>query len=197
MAKKLRSRWLYVAPQIKGRLYRGFPQVFDELNNCEIDCRSIDGKIDIYERQVEGWFLEPARKLLRKNGIKNSSFILLLIGTSYIEGTELYRTGVPLDNTNGNIFIQGMQRIFNLRRDEAGMLYSQLRGGLFHNGMTREMIIVSSSNSIPIDINGGDIKINHELFIKTIINDFKTYIRELRSGDETLRNNFDSNFSIE
>jgi hypothetical protein len=199
MSKRLREEeWIYVAPKIRGRLYNSNPEVTDEVTNTSIDCRSTDGKILIYKRQVEGWFLGPAEKLLTSRSIKNSGFIVLMIGTSYIEGTELYRTGANLNNTDGMVFINGIQRIFGVSRTDAGILYSQLRGGLFHNGMTGDMVIISSSyeRAIFIDRASRDIRINHKLFLKTIIEDFHTYIDELRNNT-ILRTNFSSRFSIE
>jgi hypothetical protein len=168
MSKKLRDEWLYVAPNIKGRRHIGIPQIIDERTDNPINYPALEGKILIYERQVEGWFLEPAKKLLRKNGISNAGFILLLIGTSYIEGAQAYREGINLRNTDGAMFRRGVIRLFGLTEDQARGLYDQLRCGLFHTGMTRDMVIISSEYNSPISLVGGDIRINHKLFIKTI-----------------------------
>ena len=49
---------------------------------------NIEDKIRILKRQVNGWFLERAKSLLRneKNG-----FVILMIATACIEGMEQYR----------------------------------------------------------------------------------------------------------
>ena len=45
---------------------KGSPIVLDERNGNTIDPCQLHGKIIIYQRQVEGWFLEPAEYLLNK-----------------------------------------------------------------------------------------------------------------------------------
>ena len=71
MAKQLRKEEaIYIAPQIKGYINKdGNPIVFDELKKKQLYNRDdiIDDKISIYERQVEEWFLNRAKHLLKKD----------------------------------------------------------------------------------------------------------------------------------
>ena len=58
---------IYVAPRMLGKYVKGSPIVLDERNGNTIDPDQLHGKIIIYQRQVEGWFLEPCRILTQAN----------------------------------------------------------------------------------------------------------------------------------
>ena len=202
MSKKLRQNEpIYVAPEIKGSLDDNhFAHVRDERNGQDLDPYNIEHKIEIYKRQVHGWFLEPAENLVNE---PNNGFIVLMICMSYYEGIESYRTGQLTHNASKNAFVKTLERMYLKRYSLKNLkvLYSEARCGLFHNGMTEGKIVISLDYTNPIEfvniefVNNGIIKINQKLLLEDIKKDFDEYIR-LLSTDITLRDNFSKMFTI-
>ena len=88
MAKKLRQgQRILIAPGIEGWIDGdGNPRIQDIRKDSfgeDLDPRSIETKILIYERQVKEWFLIPALHLSCQ---KDGGFLSLMAGCSYIEG---------------------------------------------------------------------------------------------------------------
>ena len=200
MPKKLREYSIYIAPQIRGYLDDGRPIVFDEKTRLNLNPNNINDKITIYERQVKEWFLNRASKLLQ--GDKNG-FIILMVSISYIEGVEQYRQGNNSNNNSRNYFEIGLRRIFDLSEidisdDKLNDFYSNVRCGLFHDGMTRSEVIINRENSEPIDFSElNTIKINPKEFLKKIRLDFNEYLKELRGSENSeLKSNFDYMYRI-
>ena len=184
MPKRLRNQTITIAPGIRGRI------------------GNVIDKIRIYQRQVESWFLKPAKKLVKAQKENNyNGFIVLMICLSYIEGIEQYRQGRDSRGHSKEFFIQGLKRLYPNQfgdRDDRNLinLYRDARCGLFHNGMVEGTILINSNfpKSIKFETNS-DIKINHKSFLRDIEQDFKKYITELTSNED-LKRNFDSMFSV-
>lgn len=160
----------------------------------------IEDKIIIFERQVNGWFLDPASALVEK---EDNGFIVLMIATAYIEGVEQYRQGKSSNKQSNSFFKKGVKRIFQLyplydhRLDR---FYSELRCGLFHNGMTGPNIRIQSElYDKPIDFSDKNItKINQKLFLEKVREDFKKYLADLRNRTETeLRDHFNNMYKFD
>lgn len=198
MPKQLRNYPIYIAPHIRGILDNtGEPVVYDEKTNQNLNIRSINDKILVYERQVKGWFLDRATGLLKGD---KSGFIILMISISYIEGVEQYRRGNYSRRASKEFFTDGLRRIFDLDNIHINSLhdfYTQVRCGLFHTGMTQNKVIISREYRDPIDFTEPDtIKINPQKFLGKIKQDFNGYLIELRNPqNERLRNNFNRMFS--
>ena len=198
MPKQLRNYPIYLAPQIVGRIKsNGENEVFDEKTGEILDPTNIDDKIKIYERQVKGWFLNRASRLLRG---KDNGFIILMIALSYIEGIEEYRTGESSNRRSNEFFIRGVQRIFSIEGNlnQLDDFYSQVRCGLFHSGMTRNKVILTDDDSSQIiEFNENEtIKINYRKFLHKIRIDFNRYLKILKNPENiTERNNFNRMFS--
>lgn len=201
MPKRLRDYPIYLAPKIKGfRRRDGVPIIVDEKTRDHLDPHNIDDKIKIYERQVQAWFLDRASGLLRGG---DNGFIILMIGTSYIEGVQQYINGEASDGRSRKTFRQGLRRIFpsdvaDRRLDD---FYVQVRCGLFHNGMSGSQVVISSEYEQPINFSGDDtgdiIEINHKMFLSEIRKDFKRYISILNNeANADARANFDRMFSV-
>jgi len=196
MSKKLRKKPIYIAPDIFGWIDDNYtPHVFDEDNNDELDPNNPMDKITIYERQVVGWFLEPAFALANYKN-KNKGFIVLMICLSYLEGVEQYRRGQNSNNNSRNFFISSMNRIYpnKYSNNDLRSFYSEARCGLFHNGMVRGRIIINNSFREPIEFLNNDIKVSPKKFLNDIIKDFEDYIIELRNNRQA-RDLFDQMYS--
>lgn len=197
MAKQLRRYPIYLAPQIKGCINNGGEyEVYDEKTGNYLNPNDLEDKINIYERQVKGWFLDRASKLLR--GDKNG-FIILMIAISYIEGIEEYRSGESSNGRSCEFFKRGLERIFPISENSSQLneFYKQVRCGLFHSGMTRNKVIISDDYTQAIDFSEDDsIKINPRKFLHKVRIDFNRYLRILKNtGNNNERNNFDRRFS--
>lgn len=196
MPKRIREEPIYIAPGILGSIQDGDYFVFDEQNAEELNPENVFDKIKIYERQVKGWFLEPALKMVRYKP-KNKGFIVLMTCLSYIEGVEQYKEGVESNGASKRTFRNGLRRLyphFTIDR-QIDNLYGQGRCGLFHDGMVRGQIIID--NTFPDSIkfeNNNDIKINPKKFLNDITNDFNNYIETLRV-DIVERDKFDRMFT--
>ena len=105
MSKQIqRDEEIYVAPEMLGKYEEQTPVVIDERNqNNRLDPTNIDDKIKIYEREVKGWFLEPARSLLIQDDF-NNSFLVLMVCMAYLEGVEQYKTGIESNGRSKEFF---------------------------------------------------------------------------------------------
>lgn len=93
MAKKPKiGEDIYIAPGVTGkRDDRGALVIIDDNTKEQLYPEdNIEHKIRIFEKQVNGWFLERASTFLEE---KDNGFIVLMIATAYIEGVEQYRQG--------------------------------------------------------------------------------------------------------
>lgn len=197
MSKKLRRDPIYIAPDILGWLDENHnPQVIDEKTNRQLDPRSINDKILIYERQVTDWFLNPATSFTKYKS-KNKGLIVLMICLGYLEGIEQYRMGQTSDGNSQRFFVSGLQRLYpgQYSDNQFRELYKQARCGLFHAGMVQGKIIINNtfSNSLEF-IDDYDIKINPKTLLNDIKNDFQNFIQELRTNVESA-NRFDNMYS--
>ena len=195
MAKKPKiGEDIYIAPGITGqRNVNGALIIIDDETKEQLYPEdNIEHKIRIFERQVNGWFLERASTFLEE---KDNGFIVLMIATAYIEGVEQYREGELSNHRSKTFFQNGVRRIFELESrfdSRLDKFYSELRCELFHNGMTGPNIRISSDYDKPIDFSDNDlIKINQKSFLEKVIEDFQQYLADLMDITKTeLRNNF-------
>ncbi|WP_299096994.1 hypothetical protein [uncultured Winogradskyella sp.] len=187
MSKKLRKQPIYIAPEIFGWLDdNNNPLVFDERSKKELDPLNEMDKIEIYERQVKDWFLNPAYSLANYRN-KNKGFIVLMICLSYLEGVEQYRVGQSSSNNSRSFFVTAMNRIYpnKFSLNNLRSFYSEARCGLFHNGMVRGRIIINNGFSKPLEFKNNDIKISPKKFLNDIIQDFDSYINELKNNQQS------------
>jgi len=197
MPKRIRREPIYIAPKILGSILEGGNYyVIDELNREELNPENVFDKIKIYERQVKGWFLEPALKMANYKPA-NKGFLVLMTCLSYIEGVEQYKMGSTSNNSSKRTFRSGLRRLYpQLGSDEQiDRLYNQGRCGLFHDGMVKGQIIIDYNfqDSIKFEDNN-DIKINPKKLINDIATDFNNYIETLKI-DIISRDKFDRMFS--
>ncbi len=122
-----------------------------------------------------------------------------MIAISYIEGVQQYRNGETSRNQESDVFKQGLRRIFSLKNEsesDLSMFYEQVRCGLFHDGMTRNKVIIKEVYQSPIDFSENTIRINPEMFLSKIKNDFDEYIKLLRNPNSLERANFGKMYNI-
>jgi len=191
---QLGEKEICIAPGITGqRDERGNVVITDRSNDEPLHPEAkMEHKIRIFERQVNGWFLERAASLC---GEEKNGFVVLMIATAYIEGVEQYRQGRESKWASEEFFTCGVKRIFGISDNVDSRLchlYKELRCGLFHNGMTGPSIRIHYDYAEPIDLSEENIiKINQKLFLKKVQRDFEQYLKGLRDGRrKKLRDNF-------
>lgn len=205
MSKKIQrsGESIYVAPDMLGEYQGENPVVIDERNSCMLDPRKVADKIEIYEREVIEWFLEPATRLLEQDSF-NNAFLVLMVCMSYIEGIEQYKTGKKSHGKSKQYFINSIKRLYPERfsSNDIGKLYIRSRCGLFHNGMVDGGVVFSNEflDAINFDENNDEIRINPTILLNDINEDFFCYINELRcsvdEGNNVALENFNEIFSI-
>lgn len=198
MGKKVQlGENIHIAPGITGKRDDSGELVISVDSNEKrlYPNKNIEDKIRIFERQVNGWFLERASNLLEE---EDNGFVILMIATAYIEGVEQYRQGTPSNGSSRTFFEEGVKRIFGIDSSPNGGLfdlYKELRCELFHNAMTGPNIrIYSTIYDKPIDFSDRNIiKINQKLFLEKVKEDFKQYLTDLKDTTKTeLRDNFNN-----
>jgi len=199
---------IYVAPGLLGQYQNGEPVVKHSDSGMPLDPRTLDGKIEIYEREVKGWFLEPASRLLEsdeQSPTMNNAFVIVMICMAYFEGVEQYKTGVESNRRSKECFIDSVKRIYpgKFEKNQIEKFYEQSRCGLFHNGMTKGSVILSYGYGEALIMEGSGkrikIKINPGFLLRDIKRDFEAYINKLRQNNdspELIRENFDRLYSV-
>ena len=153
--------------------------------------------IDVFEDQVRGWVLDFAEELARK---EDSGIAVLMLATSYLEPIERFRSG-QVNADSGQLFKRSVRRVFpeidatSMPERVAGILFDHLRAGLFHAGLIKPLLVlVPKGEPIRIELANQKmwaIKINAARFLGRVMEDFKDYICQLRSGkDQQLLDNF-------
>ena len=199
MPKKLRNEPIYLAPDILAyRDEHNNPIICDERIGRQLDPNNIDDKVYIYERQVNEWFISRANSLIRR---KKNDFVVLMIAVAYIEGCEQYRRGESSNGKSRKFFRFSVQRLFGFQdnmNNSIDKLYTHLRCGLFHNGMSGDAVVLSRRFNAAISFSPrGAVDINPRLFLKTIVDDFNSYISQLKDENCTdLRNKFNQMFFV-
>lgn len=151
-------------------------------------------KILVYEDRVIYWFFNYGNELKK---FQDAAFVVLQIAVSQIEGMEQYRKGQSSKKQSPQFFLSGMSRIFSLTTSETQQLtnadfYGQVRCGLFHDGMTRDKVIIEPDYNLPIEFKTDTIFIGPKKFFDAVYQDFINYIAELKNpANAQLRNDFE------
>jgi hypothetical protein len=164
-------------------------KIINKRDNSEL-IYNLNSKVLVYEDRQNEWFLEIAKQLKSNN---EAGFVILMIASSYIESNQQYREGKPSQKNSREFFKRGLSRIFSeLNEDQQERLYSEVRCGFFHDGITRKAIFITGDQKTTFSSQGENIVINPHLFLDEIKKDFQNYISELKDSSKTeLRNKFE------
>jgi len=175
---------------------------------------NIDDCIVIIEREIREWLLNPMILLINNDlenklnyrPFKNSIFALYGI-FSYIEKMQRFREGKPYssgDTNSTKILTQGFKRLFpdnkqnNYGNQKIEQILKNTRHSLMHFGNIGDKVLINNDyeNSVPVVYYGSNknldkLEINPLKMIETIINDFNSYLKELREENNSeTRENF-------
>lgn len=191
---------IIVAADMVGSYNNGNYIVIDSRNNNRrLDPNDLDDKIEIYKREVQGWFLEPAFSLLNFDRF-NNSLVVLMICMSYIEGVEQYKTGMSSKQKSEDLFINSIKRLYpeeNFNDNNIKKLYSDSRCGLFHNGMIKSGVVFKDTFDKALHFGSQQVEINPRKLLEDIRYDFDRYINILQDSSDTIaRENFGRMFKV-
>ena len=172
-------------------------RIDDPLRGRKSMLTDIDVAVRVYEDMVQGWFLDfgaflsqEKNQLLRYDdkefSTNEAGFVTLMVGVGYLEANQQYREGKKSTGCSEEYFLKAIKRLFDLSKSEeetVKKVYSELRCGLFHDGMTRSRVLLGDYSE-PFHISGEMIKINPKKFFRTVQTDFNQYITDLKNENE-------------
>lgn len=198
MGKRLREYFLKVAPEMSGRIENGRAYVLDERTGEQLNPMDIDDKIKIYERQMKEWFLNKATNIMRR---KDYGLVGLMVCLAYLEGVQQYRDGESSRGRSEEFLKKSIHRMYPEKNwdddTELHNFYIQVRCGLFHDGMTRDMVVYKYTYDESLRFLRDTIEVNPKLLLKDIKKDFNKYLKELKTmTNNELRQNFNTMFKL-
>jgi hypothetical protein len=158
----------------------------------------LEDKIDVFEDQMQGLLFDQANELKQ---LPHAGFALLAITLSYFEPIGQFLEGRASGSKRQ--FILGLRDVFpNL--DPAtpeyvlSELYSQLRCGMFHRGITKSKVRVTRDGENPIEVvyTGHGAQVHQivlapRLLLEESERHLKRYVSKLRDpANRSLRENF-------
>lgn len=169
---------------------------------------TLDHKIQIFYERVTGWQLNIADMVI--NGImydfnqsrvtvqiKDSGFAILNILLSYFEMVAKYKAGYCGKGQSGPYFKEGFKMVFPEFEKFSWLpakMYSNVRCGLYHHGMTEEGIGLMDGDFPPITIlKDKRLIINPHALVLRLKEHFQIYMKQLES-DKDFRLNFEKRF---
>jgi len=121
----------------------------DKLRNA-----TFEDVVEIFEDRMLGWLIEPANHLKSQ---QHAGFAILAIVLSYFEPIGQALEGTRKKGGPRKLFSRGLRAVFpDLAASESealiGELYEQLRCGMFHDGLTREKVVISPASHYAFSI---------------------------------------------
>ncbi|MCI5131683.1 MAG: hypothetical protein D3904_09195 [Candidatus Electrothrix sp. EH2] len=100
--------------------------------------------VDVFEDRIRYWVLAPAKKLLT---CRNDHIAAMQIMINYIEGIQIYLSGKDSNRQSYQFFEAAFFKIFKINAEDkarshaAKAIYSQIRCGFSHDGMSRHNVL--------------------------------------------------------
>lgn len=180
-------------------------QLSPKYTNEKLKSGKIDDKIDVFEDQVRGYFLDPARRLASE---PHSKWAALHLAIGYFERYAIYASGQDSKNSSRKFFKQAFLEVFPPQhwRPAGGshpatppsfaialatLLYESVRCGLFHSADAGPSIWLGRASSAitpSVSRRTGEVSvviIDPEKFLDEIDAHFSRYIAKLRAPNNT------------
>lgn len=114
---------------------------------------------------------------------KESGYAILSILMSYFEMIEQFDCGESSDGHSKEFFRRGFRKVYpqsSLNNVEIGRIYSWIRCGMYHSGMTKESSPLSRYFPNGFDVQSGEIRINPGLVVQDLRNHFDQWVTVLK-----------------
>lgn len=164
---------------------------------------TLDNKIDIFIDRINGWQIGIAKKIIQHE-IQHRGFALLHIILSYFEMIGKYSSGYIKDGASRINFKKGMRMTFpEIGLEEENFLnslYTNVRNGIYHVGMTRINVILRCDipGSIGFNKEQNFLAICPEHLVEDIDYRFQEFAVRLRDpNNKELRKNFEMRFDYD
>lgn len=166
---------------------------------------TIEDYIDVYEDQINGWYLAYARRM---HTDQHAGFAALQLVFSYFEGHAIFYKGENSNRRSREFFKDGFLAVFPELKAHAGIgsllettldtFYEDGRCGFYHFGMTRERFLLRDDvQPIRIGVDPANpttakqVILDRRKFVDRVCEHFQNYIARLRNPKEAkLRENF-------
>lgn len=173
---------------------------FDEVLDKEVskfDCQDKKGSRLIFEDRMQGWFFDPALKLVDD---VNSLVVAVHIVTPLIEALRCYILGRKTERgeSSSNFFKEQADEIFPLLQGDKparNLLYYGVRCGFAHQGFLKNddgvynILISSEASDEPIIFEGRVMTIHARKYVEKINEAYQSYFNTL-DGDADKLNKF-------
>jgi hypothetical protein len=160
----------------------------------------IEDKIDVFEDQMLGWLVTPARMM---GTSQHSGFAMLAVALAYFEPLGQFLEGKA--GRSQAQFTLGMKAVFPAMPNDPNLfseLYDQLRCGMFHRGITKGKVTVVRGSMYQFSFEGvapevTKIVVDPWQLLKAVELHIQEYSNQLRFGaDAHLRSNFERWFDL-
>jgi hypothetical protein len=171
--------------------------VSPRFDDTKLASGAVDDLIDVYEDQVIGWLLEPARLM---TGNQHAGFAILGLALTYFEPLGQSLDGNP--RASEPQFSKGLQAVFPRIHPSVPAavfkeLYNQLRCGMYHRGLTKAKVVVTRGTQLPIVVTltgGADVQaitVDPWSLLEAIAIHHSGHVARLRNpAESSLRTNF-------
>lgn len=141
----------------------------------------------IIEDRMTGWFIEPARRLLRDD---NAVAAVQLV-TPLVEALEELHRGESSQHQSETFFRRRAAILFSCDEDSTKMLYSGVRNGFAHSGFLHHgwKVLIAPCLGTAIERDGEVFRIGAEQYVNDIAAGYQGYYSAVRS-DPTLKERF-------
>lgn len=186
----------YLLDPISGKVFYS-----DEVLDKEVfkfDCQDKKGSRLIFEDRMQGWFFDPALKLVDD---VNSSVVAVHIVTPLIEALRCYILGrKPSGRESSDFFKDQADEIFPLlqnNKDARNLLYKGVRCGFAHQGFLKDdddaynVLILSEVSDEPIIFDGQVMTIHARKYVKKINEAYQSYFNTLDRDADKLNKFYD------
>jgi hypothetical protein len=159
----------------------------------------IEDKIDVYEDQILGWLIAPAKLMLNH---QHAGFAILTLALTYFEPLGQFLPGES--SRSVDCFKRGFFSVYpnapSIDDSVIGVLYDQLRCGMFHRGITKALVQITQNQGASIVVRQGSgsevtsVIVNPWSLLTDIEMHVKTYCAALGDPADPRRRAFNSWF---
>lgn len=194
--RRIRVSPKYLLDPISGKVFSSDEALDKEV--FKFDYQDKKGSRLIFEDRMQGWFFDPALKLLDE---ANSSVVAVHIVTPLIEALRCYILGrKPSRGESSNFFKDQAGEIFPLLQNNENarnLLYKGVRCGFAHQGFLKDdddaynILILSEVSDEPIIFDGQVMTIHARKYVKKINEAYQSYFNTLDRDADKLNKFYD------
>jgi hypothetical protein len=167
---------------------------------------NLEKKIDVFEDQINGWYLDFTEKI---KGLQDSEYAVMTLTFHYFENIAKYQDGNTGNGRSGHYFKKGFRSVFpdleawgkDLRDSTLSLFWELGRCGLYHASSVGNRITINDNQKQVVMVDKKDRPnpnafVNTKLWLIVIQQHFKDYISSIRDKTNSVgRSNFEKRFN--